>query len=110
MQLSFVEAFLRGVLCNTLVCLAVWLCLAAHDVASKVVAIVFPISAFVAMGFEHSVANMYFIPVAMLSGSAQISLTHFLAQLGAVTLDNVVGGSIFVALIYWVIYLRQPSS
>jgi formate/nitrite transporter len=67
--LSFGEAFFRGILCNTLVCLAVWLCFAAHDVASKVLAIIFPISAFVALGFEHSVANMYLIPIAWLAGA-----------------------------------------
>src|SRR5262249_54815468 len=62
-ELRFSPAFFRGALCNALVCLALWICLAAHDVASKILATVFPISAFVALGFEHSVANMYLIPV-----------------------------------------------
>ena len=72
--LPFSEAFFRGILCNMLVCLAVWLCFAAHDVASKVLAIVFPISAFVALGFEHSVANMYLVPVAWLAGAESVTL------------------------------------
>ena len=109
-QLNFVEAFIRGLLGNALVCLAVWLCIAAHDVASKVVAIVFPVSAFIALGFEHSVANMYLIPIAMLSGADQITVTQFLIQLGVVTLGNVVGGCVFVALVYWIIYLRDKPS
>jgi formate transporter len=89
-----------------LVCLAVWLCFAAHDVPGKVLAIIFPISAFVALGFEHSVANMYLIPIAMLAGAEGVTLTGFLANLIPVTLGNIVGGGVFVALIYWLIYLR----
>ena len=102
--LGFGEAFFRGVLCNTLVCLAVWLCFAAHDVAGKILAIVFPISAFVALGFEHSIANMYLIPIAMLAG-AEITMAAFLGNLLPVTLGNVVGGGVFVAAIYWLVYL-----
>jgi formate transporter len=105
--LSFTEAFFRGILCNVLVCLAVWLCFAAHDVPGKVLAIVFPISAFVALGFEHSVANMYLIPVAMIAGADGITLAGFFANLVPVTLGNVVGGGVFVALVYWLIYLRE---
>ena len=104
--LSFGEAFFRGILCNTLVCLALWLCFAAHDVASKVLAIVFPISAFVALGFEHSVANMYLIPMAMLAGAEGVTAAGFLRNLAPVTLGNIVGGGVFVALVYWLIYLR----
>ncbi|MHA1566588.1 MAG: formate/nitrite transporter family protein [Alphaproteobacteria bacterium] len=110
--LSWGSAFLRGVLANALVCLAVWLCFAAHTVTGKVLVILFPISAFVALGFEHSVANMYLIPVGMLSGAA-VSLADFGHNLVAVTLGNIVGGSGFVALVYWMIYLRDdgaPSS
>ena len=70
LALSADQAFFRGVLCNALVCLAVWLCFSARDVTGKVLAIVWPISAFVALGFEHSVANMYLIPVGMLAESA----------------------------------------
>ncbi len=107
MALPFGEAFFRGVLCNTLVCLALWLCFAAHDVASKVLAIVFPISAFVALGFEHSVANMYFIPIAWLAGAETITWAGFVRNLVPVTLGNVVGGGVFVAAVYWLIYLRR---
>ena len=104
--LGFTEAFFRGILCNVLVCLAVWLCFAAHDVSGKVLAIIFPISAFVALGFEHSVANMYLIPIAMLAGAEGVTAAGFLANLVPVTLGNIVGGGVFVALIYWLIYLR----
>ena len=108
LQLSFSEAFFRGILCNTLVCLAVWLCFACHSVSSKILAIVFPISAFVALGFEHSIANMYLIPIGMLWSGSGIDVTGFIGNLIPVTLGNVVGGSGFVALIYWLVYLYQP--
>ena len=101
------QLFIRGILCNTLVCLAVWLCIAAHDVASKILAIVFPISAFVALGFEHSVANMYFIPLGMLLDSNSITLVDGIENLIPVTLGNIIGGSVFVALVYWLVYLRN---
>ena len=104
--LGFTEALFRGILCNVLVCLAVWLSFAAHDVPGKVLAIIFPISAFVALGFEHSVANMYLIPIAMLVGADGVTLAGFVANLVPVTLGNIVGGGVFVALIYWLIYLR----
>ena len=107
--LTFGEAFFRGVLCNVLVCLAVWLCFAAHDVASKILAIVFPISAFVALGFEHSVANMYVVPVAWLSGDENITFQGFMRNLVPVTFGNITGGGLFVAAVYWVIYLRKPG-
>jgi len=107
--LPFGEAFFRGVLCNILVCLALWLCYAARDVASKVLAIVFPISAFVALGFEHSVANMYLIPVAWLAGADAITWAGFARNLVPVTLGNMVGGGVFVAAVYWLIYLRRPK-
>ncbi|MDH3608272.1 MAG: formate/nitrite transporter family protein [Gammaproteobacteria bacterium] len=101
------QAFIRGILCNVLVCLAVWLCFAAHHVAGKILAIVFPISAFVALGFEHSVANMYFIPLGMLVSGGDISVMDFLNNLVPVTFGNIVGGGVFVALVYWAIYLRK---
>jgi formate/nitrite transporter len=121
-NLSWTEAFSRGILCNILVCLAIWLCFAGRSVVDKVIAIIFPITAFVAMGFEHSVANMYFIPaglaamqqadlVAMASGSLDLknlTMSGFLIKnLLPVTLGNIVGGSVFVALFYWFIYLRD---
>jgi len=98
-------AFVRGILCNALVCLAVWLCFAAHSVSGKILAIVFPISAFVALGFEHSIANAYLIPVGYLAG-ANVTLAGVLGNLVPVTAGNIVGGSVFVALVYWVIYRR----
>ncbi len=101
------QLFIRGILCNALVCLAVWLCIAAHDVASKAIAIIFPVSAFVALGFEHSIANMYFIPLGMIIDNSHISIYDLLSNLLPVTLGNIVGGSVFVALIYWVVYLRK---
>jgi formate/nitrite transporter len=105
--LPFAEAFFRGILCNALVCLAVWLSMAAHSVSGKAVVIVFPIAAFVALGFEHSIANMYFIPVAMMHGAEGVTLSGLVGNLIPVTLGNIVGGGGFVALVYWVIYGRQ---
>ena len=106
-ELSFTEAFFRGVLCNVLVCLAVWMAMAGRSVMDRAVAIVFPITAFVAAGFEHSIANMYFFPIALLLG-APISLGDVAHNLGAVIAGNLAGGSVLVALVYWVIYIR-PS-
>ena len=119
-NLSFTVAFSRGILCNALVCLAVWLCFACHSVTDKVLAILFPITAFVAMGFEHSVANMYFIPAGIVAKSdpiimhslgntdiSQLNLMGLMNNLLPVTLGNIVGGSFFVGLIYWFIYLKE---
>ena len=101
------QAFVRGILCNALVCLAVWLCFAARDVASKILAIIFPVSAFVALGFEHCIANMYFIPLGILIGDGEISISEFLMNIIPVTAGNIIGGSIFVAFVYWVVYVRN---
>jgi formate/nitrite transporter len=124
-QLSFGEAFARGVLCNALVCLAVWLCQSGRSTTDKVLAIVWPITAFVALGFEHSIANMYFIPfglllrsnsdVSLAAESAGLSLdaltvSGFARNLVPVTLGNLVGGTLLVAAIYWFVYLRDSSS
>lgn len=100
------EAFVRGILCNTLVCLAVWLCHGARGAGAKIAAIVFPITAFVALGFEHSIANMYLIPIGWLAGAASVTLANFAANLIVVTLGNIVGGSVLVAFVYWIVYLR----
>ncbi len=105
-----VPAFFRGVLCNVLVCLAVWLCFAAHTVTGKILAIVFPITAFVALGFEHSVANMYLIPLGMIAAGEGLNLAALFANLVPVTLGNIVGGSGLVALTYWLVYLRGGPS
>lgn len=106
------EAFFRGVLCNLLVCMAIWMALAGRSVVDKAVAIVFPISAFVAAGFEHSIANMYLIPLAMLLQPAggTITWTGFFHNMVPVIAGNLVGGSVLVALIYWLIYLRPARS
>ena len=103
------EAFVRGILCNALVCLAVWLCFAAHSVTDKILAIVFPIAAFVALGFEHSIANAYLIPAGYLAGADSVDLTGFIANMIPVTVGNIVGGSVGVALVYWVVYGRREK-
>jgi formate/nitrite transporter len=126
-SLGFGEAFTRGVLANVLVCLAVWLCLSARSVVDKVAAIVFPITAFVALGFEHSVANMYFLPLGLFvkdgapasfwsdagtSAAAYTDLTwgrFLVSNLGPVTLGNVVGGALLVGLVYAFVYLRAAA-
>lgn len=105
-----VEAFFRGILCNVLVCLAVWMCFAAHTVSGKVLAIVFPITAFVALGFEHSVANMYLIPIGALQSGSGIGIAGFLGNLVPVTLGNIFGGGVLVALVYWLVYLQPGRS
>ena len=108
-------AFFRGVLCNILVCMAVWMAMAGRSVVDKAVAIVVPISAFVAAGFEHSIANMYFFPLAMLlkaggaplpAGAEAIDAGAIFANLLPVIAGNIVGGSVLVALVYWVVYVR----
>ena len=114
--LPFGEAFFKGVLCNVLVCLAVWLAMAGRTVVDKILAMVFPISAFVAAGFEHSIANMYFISLGMLLADgvtlpaivnvASLGWAGLASNLVAVTLGNIVGGSGMVALVYYMIYLR----
>ena len=123
-NLTFWPAFARGILCNTLVCLAVWLCFSARSTVDKIFAILFPITAFVACGFEHSVANMYFIPmgiamagqakvleVAGLTASqvANLDISGFISNLIPVTLGNIVGGT-FVGSMYWLIYLRKDRA
>jgi len=120
-NLSFTEGVARGILCNVLVCLAVWLCMSGRSVVDKVLAVLFPITAFVASGFEHSIANMYFIPmglllkeepqVVMTAGKAASDLVNlnplgFVKNLIPVTTGNVFGGGFMVAAIYWFIYRR----
>jgi len=98
------EALTRGILCNALVCLAVWLTFAARTAAGKILAILWPISAFVLLGFEHSVANMYLLPQGMIAG-AQVGIGDALANLFWVTLGNILGGAGGVALAYRFAYL-----
>jgi len=115
--MPFWTAFFKGILCNVLVCLAVWMALAGRSVIDKVVVIVFPISAFVAAGFEHSIANMYIIPLAMLletfgntvPNTSAITWAGFFSHLVPVVLGNLIGGSVLVALIYHVIYRWAPG-
>ena len=106
-ELPAAEAFFRAVLCNLLVCMAVWMSQAARSVADKAVAIVFPITGFVAAGFEHSIANLYFFPLAALLG-APLDLLQATGRLAIVIAGNLLGGSVLVALVYRVIY-RRPA-
>lgn len=109
-RIDWIEAFVRGILCNALVCLAVWLTFAAREVTGKILAIVFPISAFVALGFEHSVANMYLIGLGLLRGAEGVGIGGFLfANLLPVTLGNIVGGAGLVGLVYWLCYRFRAS-
>jgi len=123
-KLSFLEAFCRGIGCNWLVCLAVWLAIAGRDSISKIFGIYFPIMAFVASGFEHSIANMYFIPLGLfLKGNAAVvnaagltetinSLTwsrFLIGNLVPVTLGNIIGGALFVGGVYYLVYLRKKD-
>ncbi|MBT3338593.1 MAG: formate transporter FocA [Anaerolineae bacterium] len=119
---GFWQALSLGILCNILVCLAVWLTFSARSTADKIAAIIFPITAFVAAGFEHSVANMYFVPIGLaikdfdpaFAASTGLDLSRLtwgaflLNNLLPVTIGNIIGGSVFVAAIYWMIFLR-PS-
>jgi len=95
-----------------LICLAVWLCMGAQSVTDKILATVFPITAFVVCRFEYSVANMYFLPigVALAAGtSSPLSVTEAVSNLALVTIGNVLGGTVLVALVYWSVYLRNSD-
>jgi len=108
-NLPFWTAFFRGVMCNVLVCMAVWMTLAGRSVVDKVVAIVMPITAFVAAGFEHSIANMYFLPLGMMLSAAAgepVRIAWLWTNLVPVIAGNIVGGSVIVALVYYVVYRR----
>lgn len=124
LTLPFFTAFCSGVLCNVLVCLAVWLCYSARSTTDKILSIIFPITAFVALGFEHSVANMYLIPYGMMlartgeftdnpaiaghlkADPSIFTISNCISNLIPVTLGNIVGGAILVGLVYWIVYLR----
>jgi formate/nitrite transporter len=124
--LSFDHALFLGVLCNVLVCLAVWLAYGARTTTDKVMAVLFPVSAFVVAGFEHSVANMYLIPLGLFIKAwapaalwtqighsagdyAALTWSGFLANLLPVTLGNIIGGGVLVGLVYWFVYLRKRA-
>jgi formate/nitrite transporter len=123
--LEFVPALALGIMCNALVCLAVWLCYSARTTTDKILAIIPPITAFVAAGFEHSIANMYFIPIGLFikAGAPESFWTaigktaadfpnltwdrFFLNNLLPVTIGNIIGGAIMVGVVYWFVYLRK---
>ena len=126
-ELDFGQALVLGILCNALVCMAVWLTYSARSTIDKIAAIIFPITAFVAAGFEHSIANMYYIPYAlfirafdpefMVSLGEEIphleSLTwgnFFINNLIPVTVGNIIGGAVLVAAVYWSVFLRSKDS
>ncbi len=105
--LSFGAAFARGILCNTLVCLAVWLAMGGHSVTDKILAILFPITGFVTMGFEHSIANWFFLPIGLAMQTPDAAmLPGVVNNLIAVSLGNIAGGTLLVAGVYWAAYLR----
>jgi formate/nitrite transporter len=122
-HLGFVQAIALGVLCNALVCLAVWLTYSARSVVDKIMAIIFPITAFVAAGFEHSIANMYFIPLGLMIksfdpvfvASTEIDLsgltwgTFLVNNLLPVTIGNIIGGTVLVGAVYWSVFLRRRT-
>ncbi|MBP8863722.1 MAG: formate transporter FocA [Anaerolineae bacterium] len=130
-SLEFIPAVALGIMCNALVCMAVWLCFSAHSTTDKILSIIFPISGFAAAGFEHSVANMYFIPVGLFIKQfdptvfqlpAFVDAGKTLADYGAltwgnfflknllpVTIGNVIGGALMVGGVYWFIYLRKAK-
>ncbi|MFC2043395.1 formate/nitrite family transporter [Chloroflexota bacterium] len=127
-NLTFLEAVSKGILCNILVCLAVYLCFSGRSVTDKILAILFPITAFVALGFEHSIANMYFIPAGLLLkhspevlAAAQdilrgipdlsnLTISGFiLNNLLPVTIGNIIGGTLFVGITHWFLFLRPAA-
>ena len=121
------DALLRGILCNFLVCVAVWIGYGAKDMASKIIGLFFPIMLFVASGFEHSIANMYFIPAGLFTKENAEYAMSFIAAHGAdkldhltwgamfvknlipATLGNIIGGTVMVGIVYWFVYLRKPK-
>jgi formate/nitrite transporter len=120
-DLGFVQAVALGMLCNALVCLAVWLTYGAHTTTDKILAVIPPIAAFVAAGFEHSVANMYFISIGLLIENDEAYVasldpppdlsgltwqSFFVDNLLPVTIGNVIGGAVMVGAVYWLVYLR----
>jgi formate transporter len=127
-NLGFVQAIALGVLCNILVCLAVWLCFSARSSSDKILSIIFPITAFVAAGFEHSIANMYFIPKGLLikfyaqdsfwesigksaTDYSDLTWQNFLVNnLLPVTIGNLIGGAVLVGMVYWFVFLRKKHT
>jgi len=126
-ELDFVQAIALGILCNALVCLAVWMTYSARSTTDKIMAIIFPITGFVAAGFEHNVANMYFVPIGLFikdfassafwgmigktpADYASLTWGNFLIKnLLPVTIGNIIGGAVLVAAIYWLVFLRPEK-
>lgn len=118
-NLSLAEMFFRGILCNIFVCLSVWIGFGAKTTTDKIIGILLPISGFVACGFEHSVANMFFLPMgavmhlagfgADVTGATALGFAGIATNLAMVTLGNIVGGSLFVGLAYWFVYGRKEK-
>jgi len=121
-SLGWWEAFFRGIGCNFLVCLAIWLAMSSNSVVGKIFGIYFPIMAFVASGFEHSIANMYFIPIGIFLKNTQVASMasidlitlswggFLLNNLVPVTIGNIIGGGFFVGILYRIVYLRKNES
>ena len=127
-SLAFIPALTLGIMCNALVCLAVWMCFSARTAVDRVLSIIPPIAAFVAAGFEHSIANIYFIPMGLFIKAGapnsfwraigktaadfpQLTWGNFLVgNLVPVTMGNIIGGSILVAAVYWFVFLRNRKS
>ena len=115
-SLSFSEVFFRGILCNVMVCVAVWMGMSATHVSGKILAVYPPISAFVLCGFEHCVANMFYIPAGMMTASAYgiaaegLNIgTFILNNLIPATIGNIFGGVIVVGFLYWYLFLREKN-
>lgn len=119
MHAGWLALFAKGIMCNFLVCLGVWMAYASKTVADKILAVLFPITAFVACGFEHCVANMFFLPMGALLASlgiapagidpATVDMMGALYNWSATVPGNIVGGAIFVGLAYWFIYRKKQS-
>jgi formate transporter len=105
-SLSFSAAVARGVLCNALVCVAIWLVMACRSVTDKILAVIFPVTAFVTIGFEHSIANWFFLPYAKMLDTT-IPINEILKNIAAVTIGNIFGGTVLVAGIYYLAYIKK---
>lgn len=108
-NLPWVQIFFRGILCNTLVCLAVWIGFGAKTFVDKVIGIILPIAAFVACGYEHCVANMFFLPMGMVADPSKVDVAGILYNLSASIPGNIVGGAIVVGCAYWFVYGKKEA-
>lgn len=106
----FYKVFLKGIGANWLVCLAVWMGMSAQHPSGKILGIWWPVMTFVALGYEHSIANMFFIPLAIFEGAPVTWASFITDNLIAATLGNIVGGAFFVGTLYWYVYGREPGS